>query len=125
MGGKRQYEKRFQDCPFALRLAPPGTSKRLHSWTQKLATSVNERIVPPWLVMRILMCLEAPSATSVDHNTAAASGAFSDTTGLENSTSDKFEIGDLDDESSDDGDAGLPPTSGTAGADTVFQDLLG
>merc|ERR1712187_544357 len=72
--GKRHYEQRFHDCPFALRLAPPGTSKRLHSWTQKLATSVNERVVPPWLVMRILMCLEAPSATSSDHNSSVASG---------------------------------------------------
>merc|ERR1711879_273341 len=104
-----------------MRLAPPGTSKRLHTWSQRLAECVNKCIVPPWLIMRILMSLEAPSAASVAHNSAlmepaparkddAAVLAYvsngtagGNATGYVNQQPQRFEIGD---DSSNDGDGG-------------------
>mmetsp|Transcript_20099 Transcript_20099/g.46844 ORF Transcript_20099/g.46844 Transcript_20099/m.46844 type:complete len:236 (+) Transcript_20099:65-772(+) len=58
--GESRYIARFKECPFARRMAPPGTTRRLHVWMQQLARCINECIVPPWLAMRTLVFLEAP-----------------------------------------------------------------
>merc|ERR1719245_2273493 len=62
--GADRYIMHFKESPFARRMAPPGTTKRLHSWFQRLAVCLNDFLVPPWLATQILTFLEPPVAVT-------------------------------------------------------------
>jgi len=123
--GKQRYVQLFKASPFGIRGAPPGTSKRLHAWTQRLAECVNENMIPPWLMMRIFMSLEAPSASFGNaHETPTYASMdlpdpFDAGFGMGN-TAQQFEIGDSDEYSGDSDDDIVPTASVDRGSVVVI-----
>lgn len=54
------YDKHFGATPFAHRLAPRGTTNRLHAWFQSLATCMSAGFLSPQLVAYVLEALDVP-----------------------------------------------------------------
>merc|ERR1739848_912991 len=54
------YGKFFGTTPFALRLAPRGTTSRLHEWFQSLARCMSAGFLSPALVAYVLEALDVP-----------------------------------------------------------------
>mmetsp|Transcript_47831 Transcript_47831/g.111569 ORF Transcript_47831/g.111569 Transcript_47831/m.111569 type:complete len:219 (+) Transcript_47831:122-778(+) len=98
--GNASYLSLFPECKdnFALRGAPPGTTKRLDTWLKRIALSANQRKLPPIAVYRMLLFMQVPLPSTDARDvlcsrptTGAASSAV-----VESAPADAFSIGDTE-----------------------------
>jgi len=61
-----QYQTHFNGTPFAHRMAPPGTTKRLDQWLQRLGQTISMRFVNPRIAAQTLKFLGAPAPPTND-----------------------------------------------------------
>lgn len=60
------YQTHFNGTPFAHRMAPPGTTKRLDQWLQRLGQCISMRLVSPRIAAQTLKFLGAPAPPTND-----------------------------------------------------------
>mmetsp|Transcript_27320 Transcript_27320/g.63678 ORF Transcript_27320/g.63678 Transcript_27320/m.63678 type:complete len:202 (-) Transcript_27320:74-679(-) len=102
--GNVGYLKLFPDYEdgFALRGAPPGTSKRLDQWLKRLAYSANQGLLNPVAVYRMLLFLQAPASplfADTEDDLPLRSQLRGGTSSADPAPDDAFSIGDDDSES--------------------------
>mmetsp|Transcript_4779 Transcript_4779/g.8212 ORF Transcript_4779/g.8212 Transcript_4779/m.8212 type:complete len:214 (+) Transcript_4779:96-737(+) len=118
--GNASYLSLFPECEdnFALRGAPPGTTKRLDKWLKRIAVFANQRKLPPMAVYRMLLFMQAPlpSTNARDVLSSRTNGGGGSSTVIESAPADTFSIGDTESE------ADMPEEDGMEAVPSVEAD---